>query len=73
MSIVLSVVVAAILPGQQASAKQCRGNNDNKNNNNDKGDTHGTSCKHDQDNSENHHDDSSTTRKDKIPFRLPFP
>jgi hypothetical protein len=60
MSIVLSVVVVAILSGQQASAKQCKGNNDN-------------SCKHDQDNSENHHDDSSTSRKDKIPFRLPFP
>jgi|RhiMetdeSRZDD1v2_1073273.scaffolds.fasta_scaffold1135799_1 hypothetical protein len=57
MSIVLSVVVVAILPGQQASAKQCKG----------------TSCKHDQHNSENHRDDSSTNRKDKIPFRLPFP
>jgi hypothetical protein len=61
ISIVLSVVVA-ISPGQQASAKQCRGS-----------DNHDTSCRHDQDNSENHHDDSSKTRKDKIPFRLPFP
>ena len=72
MSIVLSVVVVAIFPGQQASAKQCRGNSDNKNNNNYKGDAHDTSCKRDQDNSENNHD-SSKTRKDKIPFRLPFP
>jgi hypothetical protein len=66
MSIVLSDVVVAILPGQQASAKQCRSDND-------KGDTRGTSCRHNQDNSENHHDDSSTTKKDKTPFRLPFP
>ena len=73
MSIVLADVVVAILPGQQASAKQCRSDNDNKNNNNHKGDTRGTNCRHNQDNSENHHDDSSTTKKDKTPFRLPFP
>ena len=66
-------MVVVILPGQQASGKQCRSDNDNKNNNNDQGDTRGPSCRHDQDNSKNHHDDSSTTKKDKIPFRLPFP
>jgi Ni/Co efflux regulator RcnB len=71
VSIVLSFVAVAILPIQQAGAKQC--NSDNKNNNNDKDDTHSASCIHDQQNSDNHHNDSSTTSNDKTPFRLPFP
>jgi hypothetical protein len=43
--------------------------------NSDKGDTHSTRCRHDQQKSDNHDDDSSKTRKDKTPFRLslPFP
>jgi hypothetical protein len=51
VSIVLSFVAVAVLPVQQAGAKQCN-NSDNKNNNNDKDDTHSASCIHDQQNSQ---------------------
>ena len=65
--LIVSMFVVAILPIQQASAKQCSDN--------DKDDTHGASCRHDQQNSDNHDDGSSKTTKDKTPFRLslPFP
>jgi hypothetical protein len=69
VTIVISFVVA-ILPVQQATAKQCNSDNNKNNNNIDKADTHDTSCTHDQRNSGKHHDRSSTTTKDKTPFRL---
>jgi ABC-type Zn2+ transport system substrate-binding protein/surface adhesin len=64
----LLLVAVAILPINEASARECNDDNNKKNKNNDD-DAHSTTCTHQQDS--NNHDHS--TPKDKTPFLLPVP
>jgi hypothetical protein len=64
---VLFLVAVAILPVNEASARECNDDNNRIDDNND--DAHSTTCTHQQ--GSNNHDHSNT--KDTTPFLLPFP
>jgi hypothetical protein len=73
--IVLCFVVVAILPVHEADAKECNSDKNDRNKNNNKADTHSTTCIHQQDSSNRDQSTTITTKKDNTPFilSLPFP